>query len=341
VKNYLKTALVALALVTLTACGGGGGGDSAPAPVAPPPVGGTTSVTYTATALCASGPALTSTVSQAAANALVPNACPALPATAYAATTVVAGSGTLTLNVTILPAGFVNGVLTATGLASGGTWDVVATATGITVTPRAGTATDWATTYSGTLGMCFTNAPCVTKNITFTTGVNPAPTCTAPAMLTSAKTCISPPAATGYTWNNIMKAWIADIGVLVTGANTLPAACVTIGDACWLESVANGTVKFVNSGAVRTGFDTRPISFAFYITKIGGVDYYNVMPMYADVLATAVAGNQSVGNGSMGNIISDVKGTALGANQTVPAFGCYERIWLGGGFGNTQSTCPI
>jgi hypothetical protein len=73
-----------------------------PVVVTPP---GTTVITYTAATLCASGPALTSTVSQAAANALVPSACPVLPASAYADTTVAVGTSTLTLGSTHLPAG--------------------------------------------------------------------------------------------------------------------------------------------------------------------------------------------------------------------------------------------
>ena len=57
--------MIAATAIMLTACGGG--------------AGGTPTVTYTATSVCASGPALTSTVSQAAANARVPADCPALP----------------------------------------------------------------------------------------------------------------------------------------------------------------------------------------------------------------------------------------------------------------------
>lgn len=165
--------------------------------------------------------------------------------------------------------------------------------------------------------------------------------CLAPAMQNSVGACMLPPAPTGYTWNNIIKAWVADIGVLVTGANTLPATCVTIGDKCWLDSVADGTIKFVYSNALMPGFSTRHVVFAFYKGNFNGTNYYGVTPMYADVEATSAFANQGVSNGGNTDTITEIKGSQNGVKQTAPSFGCWERVWQDIGFGNIQISCPI
>lgn len=168
--------------------------------------------------------------------------------------------------------------------------------------------------------------------------------CTLPSMKNSMNTCMSPPAPTGYTWNDIIKAWVADVGVLVTGANLLPAGCVTIGDACWLESVANGTIKFANSGVVMTGVNTRPIIFAYYHVnlQVGAVvyDVYNYMPLYADVQASSPSASQLVGSGGVVNLSLSVKGTASGIKYDTSQ-GCFERVRFPSSFGTITATCPI
>ena len=167
--------------------------------------------------------------------------------------------------------------------------------------------------------------------------------CVAPAMANFKNVCMSPPAPVGYTWNTNMKAWVAHIGVLVSGANTLPAACVAFGDACWLDAIANGTVKLSASGAIATGLNTRPIVFALFVVGSGpATGSYNVPPVYADAAdGEASYLNQSVGNGSVFAIISEMKGSANGAKQTAPTQGCFERVYLGSGWGNNTIACPI
>ena len=167
--------------------------------------------------------------------------------------------------------------------------------------------------------------------------------CIAPAMANSKNVCMSPPAPVGYTWNTTMKAWTADIGTLVSGANALPAACVAFGDACWLDAIANGSIKLSASGAVATGLNTRPIVFALFVAGSGpSTGFHNVVPLYADAADGEAAGlNQSVGNGSVFAIISEMKGSANGAKQTAPTQGCFERVYLGAGWGNNTIACPI
>jgi hypothetical protein len=329
-----------LVVVALTACGGGGGSGAAPATGGNPPGGSgtdtvvvttpTMTVTYTATNSCWSGPNLTSTVSQAAANALVPNACPALPATEYSATSVVPSTSTLTLTINNLPAVFTDGVLTATGLASGGTWDVVSTATGITVTPRGGTSLNWVTSYSGNLVMNFAGAPSASKTITFTTGADPSVVvCTAPAMLTTANTCISPPAATGYTWNAVVKVWVADRGVYITSINTLPATCLNIGDACYLANAADGTIKFVQGPT--------SVMFAVYQTADG---YLNRFPINSDGTPNNAAPLLTNG-GVSGSALDYVVGTISGIIQKVTFTATCFELTFTTMWGNSQVTCPV
>ena len=199
----------------------------------------------------------------------------------------------------------------------------------------------YSSSYPWTLRFGFENAADVVVIGTLSTPVAPV-VCTAPAMASAANTCVPPPAATGYTWNNNIKAWVANIGVLVSGANTLPATCLTIGDDCWKANVANGTVKFVNSGSVMTGLNTRPIVFAFYVvTNRFGNPSYNLLAIYGDSEAESAAASQNLDNGGVNSTISAIKGSTSGALMTGPVAGCAERTFTGSGFGNTVAACPI
>ncbi len=163
--------------------------------------------------------------------------------------------------------------------------------------------------------------------------------CTAPAMANSLGTCMSPPVANAI-WNSVMKAWAYPAGVLVVGLNTLPAACVTIGDACWKAMIADGTIKLVSTNAAMTGYSTRPVVFAVYKTFDG---YNNQVPLYTDVPALSTFANQLVFNGGGMQAVTDVKGSDNGIKITYPDYGCYERVHTGGGgWGNVKlGSCPI
>jgi hypothetical protein len=211
----------------------------------------------------------------------------------------------------------------------------------------------YGTTYTFSATVKDTLGRSLVVNSTFTTlpVATPVATCVAPARANLFNVCISPPAATGYTWNDIIKAWVADIGVLVTGANALPTDCAntlpgwwTVGDACWLASVANGTIKLVNSGLVMTGSSTRPIIFAIYALYDSSFNmlFYYTKPIYADVKGDAFSGNKYVGDSGSGNVTESVKGTVNGVKEYIPAFGCYEEIWKApDAIGIVLSTCPM
>ena len=324
----LTPMFVALAIaVTLAACGGGGGGSTTTPAVTPP-------VTFA----CWDGSVLTGTVQPTKVG------CAAVTDSAIKA----AVTGSM-LSFTGIPSG---AALTGSTLVSQNGNSSI-TFTNGTIT--SGTML-FSTTYTFTGGkLTFSNAPDLTIAGSFVTGPDPA-TCTLPSMKNSFGVCISPPAVAGYSWNNTMKAWVADIGVLVTGANTLPDSCFLIGDACWKENVANGKIKFVNSGIIMTGQNTRPIIFAYYV--IGGFSngnpaagFHNVVAMYADVEATSPAASQVTWNGGVYFTIPTIKGTASGAKVTATGLtagvtstgtACYERIWfVSGVFAFTSTNCPI
>jgi hypothetical protein len=320
-----KTTLAALALATLAACGGGGGSSAVTPPAA---------TTYTASTTCATGPALTSTVSQAAADALVPASCPALTSAQLSAIAVNRSA---------------TGALTLTGLPTGVAWSAKSVtftkgSTSVTGTvDAAGNITPTSALAAGTWTVTFTGqpalAPAVT-NLTLTSVIVPvvlAP-CVAPNVNnTVTGACVTVP--TGYTFNPNLGgggAAVANIGVLVTGANTLPAACLTVGDACWVSSVQNGTIKFVNSGVTIAPINNRPIVFAYYVTATG---YYNTQPVYAD--DGAPAASTGVSGGGNANIYLDVKGVSNGVRQSGIG-ACGELTYNGtGAFSSNLISCPI
>jgi len=85
----------------------------------------------------------------------------------------------------------------------------------------------------------------VVKRMIFATAPTPAPTCPAPAL-----------------YNTNLKACLYPIGAKVVGMNQLTS--YTIGDTAWQQAVSDGTVKFIDSGFVLTGYSPRPIVWAFY-----------------------------------------------------------------------------
>ena len=328
-----------LVVVALTACGGGGGGDSPAVGGTPPvvvtPPGGTQSVTFTASTPCASGPALTSTVSQAAANALVPSACPTLPASVLAQANVVVGSGTLNISVTGLPAGFTGGTVAATKVTPSTTsyWDLVPTTTGnASATLRQGSAAlSYGTVYNGSIMRNFVGAPSASKTITFTTGADPAVTA-----LTQAKAMIVP------------------MGVQVKVPSTeLPASVTKTTDVGFLTGVQNGTVMLIDTGVKTTGISpvsdrTRDVVFAIYRQN----GSYYIKALYRDNLTGATLDDRVIialsgftfdrAQGAVEGLL--FRGFDRSLNQNV----CARIYWVdpssgqSAGFSNGESTaCPV
>lgn len=216
----------------------------------------------------------------------------------------------------------------------------------ITITPSA--ALPYATTLTVTVRA---TANGVEGSVTGTVLTESAPVaCVLPQMANSLGACISPPGATGYTWNNVIKAWVANVGTLVIGVNVLPDTCLYIGDACWKANVANGTIKFVNTGAVLTGTPAvgRPVVFALYV--VGNVGFANgasgraiVWADSPDMMSISNMVNESVTNMTITERLMEARGTKTGALFNFFPNKCYSLDWSSSflGFPVSTTTCPI
>jgi hypothetical protein len=295
VGNAIKTTLLLALLAILAACGGGGSSEPAqPFVIAPPPP---VTFTYTAKKPCAIGPALTSTVSQSAADELVPGGCPPVPTTGLMVSIV---GDKLVISGTPAGVAVKNSNLTATNGAS--------TVTYVDGVKTSGTLlSDAIYTFVGA-SATFNSAGLTTFAGTFTSPVI-AMVCTAPAMLTTANTCISPPAATGYAWNAFIKAWVANVGVRVFNPNLLPVECKEVGDGCWVANVANGMIKFVQSDAILQGLSTEKSINAYYRTTTGPFGATWVfMPLDSTTGKPFGQSSTSVNNGGVGSNLDWIQG---------------------------------
>jgi hypothetical protein len=243
-----KTTLAALALATLAACGGGGAGSSSTSPVV---------TTYTAATACASGPALTSTVSQAAADALVPAACPALTSAQLSAIAVNRSA---------------TGALTLTGLPTGVAWSAKSVtftkgSTSVTGTvDAAGNITPTSALAAGTWTVTFTGqpalAPAVT-NLTLASVVVPAAATPLTTRLTAQGTLVT----TAVSGMNTVS---LPIGELVGGPN-------------WNAAItANNANASTGISQTRLGvvIGTRAINMTVFTDPVGGASCMH--PVYAD-----------------------------------------------------------
>jgi hypothetical protein len=370
-------ALAALALVA--ACGGGG--DSAPAPgVNPPPQ--PVSVTKTVTCPNGSPQSATAATADAAISAAAALCAQSklISVTPANGTTGVNLDGTSTFNVAVATDSVLMATASGDVTLKAGQTQVPGTVVavgdkGFKFTPSAkllyGQTYAFVANLKDALGRAlavnstFTTASvaCVSPKIPSSDGqscvnptctapavwsgtsceIPPAPVCTAPAMANSSGTCVSPPAGTGYTWNNVIKAWVADIGTLVVGLNTLPAECVTIGDACWKASTANGTIKYFGTNLALTGFSNRKVVFAGFI--IGGSGFgsgnFNMIPIYLDSEAESPYINKMIVNASYTDGFVNARGSQDGVKFTLPLGICGEFFFNGNGIASHSASCPI
>ncbi len=75
------------------------------------------------------------------------------------------------------------------------------------------------------------------------------------------------------------------MGYQISGANQLPAGCISVEQQCWKDAVANGKVKFAATSATMTGYNSRPVVFAYFRnteTAFGVTGLWNTLVMYAD-----------------------------------------------------------
>ncbi len=334
--------------LTLIACGGGGGGTVTP-----------TSVTKTITCPNGTSKSGTGATDQAAldaamgqcAAAIVLSVTPADKLTVSPPSVIATTTDSLLDQTSVTAA---NVSLKAGTVTVPGTVAIDSSTKGFTFTPSAkllfGQAYSFAASLKDSLGKAFAvSTTFTTSAVSCTTPQVPAPdgqscvtpvACMPPSMLNSSYICMPPPAPTGYTWNVANKVWVADIGTLVTGLNTLPAECVTIGDACWKVSSANGTIKYFGTGLT---VDGRKFIFAGYIIggTLPGAGSFAMKTIYFDTEAATPGLSKGVNVAYNTSGIVNAKGSVDGVKYTTPTNGCWEFFYTGSGTNTRSATCPI
>jgi hypothetical protein len=305
--------IVAVSAAILTACGGGGGGSSDTPPTTPP-----TTTTYTSAKTCHNGQRPTSTVSQAAADALVPNSCPAVPTTGVTVSVV---GGVLVVNG--LPSGvtIASSSLTATNGSS-----VVVYSNGALVS---GSLISGTYTYSGAT-VTFTNAPAVTLAGTF----------------------LSPVTPVVFNWPTDIKN-LVEVGIVngtvtpslaITEWTTMSPYTEQINNSDdWKTNLKNGNVKILKSGEMAPDINgvQRNIWRAVFYNP--WAKSWCITPVHADN-GTAYNGDTrtsvSCGSGSMGFIVG-VSDTTANKNGVIYK-GLSGNCWLNTVTrGDEWATCPI
>jgi hypothetical protein len=129
------------------------------------------------------------------------------------------------------------------------------------------------------------------------------------------------PAAPATSW--WQQAVVHPIGEKVVGMNQLSAAAMTIGDAAWQQAVKDGTVKVVDTGAIMTGFSSRPFVWTVFQRGTG----YCTTPVYKDD-GGAIGAFTSPGSMCTTEPSNWFMGTADGIKRFVPSRGeCYSFVW--------------
>ena len=325
------TLIAGIALVLgLVACGGGGGGST----TTPPPT--------TVTATCPDDSKQT-----AATLDLATGACPGIDATKVTLTP--ANNATGVSPDTIATSGIsvaTSSALTTPALTDislkAGTTSVPVTMTmvgakGFKFAPS--TKLLYAQAYNYVVSLTDTLGKKLSVSGSFTTA---SVQCVAPQVPNSAGTaCVTPsPCTAPAVWTASLNACLKPVGSQAVGMNQLPTNALLIGDAGWTKAVTDGIPKFLDSGMLLTGYNTRPIAFAFY-KATSGVSC--AKPIYKDD-GSAVDNNKSVIGGCNTVDVDWAVGTTAGVIRHFPSLGqCYEFSWkqTTQGFQDLQVTCPF
>lgn len=316
--RFAVTLAVLATAIALTACGGGGGGGTV---VTPPPVTTPAPTVLLSSVVPATGatnvsvnvrPVFTFAVTNVTAiNTVTAFVCNSKQITYLATADLTSKAGSATISFAPMVA-LTNG-------------DSCTMSSDVTATGAGGSAK-------------------TTVNTSFTVEAAPVVTCQGAAMMNSVNTCVSPPAATGYTWNNVIKAWVANIGTNVVGLNELPLECTTIGDACWKASTASGAIKYFETNAVATGINSRKLVVAGIIVSKKSsfaAGNFTLIPVYPDSESDTPYTNLSILNGSNTDGVVNLKGSDGGVKFTTPTNGCWEWGRVTGGWANHSTACPI
>lgn len=357
---------IAIAIVLgLVACGGGGGGGSTTPPVIITPTGTLSVAPATCTVQALLGKC-TATATFATANATTAklmNAGGSALSTSLSGTQVVdvlIGTNTYTLSAN---GGAAVATASATGVCTSGTASngticvspVTATLTASSpIVNGAKSTLAWGHTGDTPTG-CTTSAnwsnggslsgtglsDALTANATFTyscTNANGTTTATAVVTVCAASdtivsgVCTPPVVATWWP-----PATISPIGTKVVGSTSqISSASRIIGDASWQTDVKNGVVKFVDTGMILTGYSTRPLVWAYYISLDGTSCN---LPVFKDDGLPISLGTQYTYGACSTDSLTWVVGTLSGIIRYTPQKNkCFEMVWK---FNNATSSFDV
>ncbi|TDP60650.1 hypothetical protein DES47_11572 [Roseateles toxinivorans] len=103
------------------------------------------------------------------------------------------------------------------------------------------------------------------------------------SFVTGAKEC--PP---NMIWKQELDTCVYQMGIKVFTANQVPLGCDHETQVCWTEFFSKGPdtgLKLIDTNAVMTGFNTRPLVFGFWknnATLFGVTGLWNYQAIYAD-----------------------------------------------------------
>lgn len=220
------------------------------------------------------------------------------------------------------------------------TWDTT-NAGAITLRDSAGNVVG-----SGPKGSATVNVPVGVTTYTLYDGTN------AVKSVTITGTCVSGtnPNGAGVCKAPVVATWwppanITAIGTKVSDPVRLGSDVVRIGDAAWQKAVTDGQVKLLDTGLVHTGFNTRPVLWAFYTAPTSGT--FCTRAIYRDTgLAVGAETSASFefadGNCNSNNVVW-AQGTTKGVVRFFSDLGaCYEISWVASTqqYSDDKITCP-
>jgi hypothetical protein len=135
---------------------------------------------------------------------------------------------------------------------------------------------------------------------------------------------------------------IAPVGTKVLTANEIANSVTEVGSPAWQTLVRDGTIKFVDTGLIMTGYSTRPIVFAYYKRPVGDGMTWCTRPVYKDD-GSAVGASTYTGFGCNTEEISWERGTDSGVIRHYPNGNrCWQLGWNQStlSFDETLVTCP-
>nr|WP_324292532.1 Ig-like domain-containing protein [uncultured Roseateles sp.] len=169
------------------------------------------------------------------------------------------------------------------------------------------------------------------------------------------------PCQTNMIWKQELGQCVYQMGVKVFTANQVPLGCDHETEVCWTEFFSKGPdtgLKLIDTSAVMTGFNTRPLVFGFWknnATLFGVTGLWKLLAIYVDTKKITAGSASDVGvsgstdeldwvysprpnEGYLPGIIAHLKGSGL---CYLMAWDDKQQAWDINGTGDGKpTTCP-